>query len=142
MPGLLLDTHAVIWMISGEALHPLARLRIAAAQAARTLCISPVTAWEVGVGTLKTKNRPDTQGLPPDIWFEKAVLNTGARILPITKAIALEASLVPAIYGSGDPGDCFLIATARVRGLLLVTCDERIARLPRRMPEYLQVVGC
>jgi PIN domain nuclease of toxin-antitoxin system len=129
-------------MISGEPLHPLARVRIAAAQAAQNLHISPVTAWEVGVGTLKRKNRPDTQGLPPDIWFQKAVLNIGARVPSIGKAIAIEASRVPAVYGSGDPGDCFLIATARFRGLSLVTRDERIGRLAREQPEYLQVVPC
>jgi PIN domain nuclease of toxin-antitoxin system len=142
MSGLLLDTHAVIWMIAGEPLRPSAEARIAAAQAARMLFISPITAWEVGVGALKRKNRPDIQGLSPDIWFDKAVLSIGARVLPITKAIAVEASRVPAIYGSGDPGDCFLIATARVRRLSLVTRDERIANLANRVPGYLQVFPC
>jgi PIN domain nuclease of toxin-antitoxin system len=53
-----------------------------------------------------------------------------------------EAALVPAIYGSGDPGDCFLIATARVHNLSLVTRDDPIIELAQLNPGYLSVIPC
>ena len=54
----------------------------------------------------------------------------------------MEAAAVPAIYGYGDPGDCFLIATARVRRLALVTHHSRILDLAARNPSYLDVISC
>jgi PIN domain nuclease of toxin-antitoxin system len=56
--------------------------------------------------------------------------------------VAVEAAAVPAVYGSGDPGDCFLIATARIRKLALVTRDSRILELAARDPGYLSVIPC
>jgi PIN domain nuclease of toxin-antitoxin system len=50
--------------------------------------------------------------------------------------------MVPAIYGYGDPGDCFLMATARLRNLPLVTRDDRIIELAEREPAYLDVIVC
>ena len=49
---------------------------------------------------------------------------------------------MPAIYGNGDPGDCFLIATARTRQLALVTRDGLIGDLVDREPGYLAVIRC
>ena len=49
---------------------------------------------------------------------------------------------IPGVYGSGDPGDCFLIATARVRRLSLVTRDTKIIALAKRERDYLDVIVC
>ena len=62
-------------------------------------------------------------------------------LLDIDPRIAIEAAAVPAIYGYGDPGDCFLIATARIRKLTLVTRDTRIIALAKREPAYLTVMA-
>ena len=142
MAGLLLDTHAVIWMIAGEQLLPSALPRIAAAQSAKTLYISPITAWEIGIAMSKPRNRPDLLGLPVETWFPQAIRNTGAAISPIGEEVAIEASRVPSIYGSGDPGDCFLIATAHLHGLSLVTRDERILGFAQYAPNYLSAIPC
>jgi PIN domain nuclease of toxin-antitoxin system len=56
--------------------------------------------------------------------------------------IALEAARVPADCEHNDPGDCYLIATARVRGLSLVTRDARIQQLAADDPEYLTIIRC
>jgi PIN domain nuclease of toxin-antitoxin system len=142
MAGLLLDTHTLIWMISGEGLSPSALPRIAAAQSSNTLYISPITAWEVGVAMSKPRNRPNLLGLPVEAWFPEAVRNTGALVAPVNEEIAIEASRVPSIYGSGDPGDCFLIATAHVHGFSLLTRDEKILSFAHSAPEYLSAISC
>lgn len=80
--------------------------------------------------------------MAPGLWFPLALRRAGAKLATITPAIAAEAAFVPAIYGRGDPGDCFLIATARVRGLSLVTRDGPILQLALARPAYLQVLEC
>ena len=63
-------------------------------------------------------------------------------MLPIDDAVAAESANVPTLFGYGDPGDCFLIATARVHDLTLVTRDTRILALALREPAYLSVLAC
>ena len=113
---LLLDTHALLWFVRGEFRTSTAQDAVEAAQDANALYASAVTAWELGVAELKRTGRPEL-GMMPGAWFRQALRTTNARLATITPAIAAEAASVPAIYGRGDPGDCFLIATARVRRL-------------------------
>lgn len=113
---------------------------VRAAQEAGTLYASAITAWELGVAELKRINRPEL-GMAPDRWFRQALLNASVKLATITPAIAAEAAIVPAIYGRGDPGDCFLIATARLRRLALVTRDGPILQLAAARPSYLRVVA-
>jgi PIN domain nuclease of toxin-antitoxin system len=60
----------------------------------------------------------------------------------IGSRIALEASRVPAVFGYGDPGDCYIIATARVKSLTIVTRDRAIIDLSSEKPSYVRVVAC
>lgn len=125
----------------GEPLAPAALNAIAAAQESDTLYVSAITAWELGVAERKRANRPEL-GMAPSAWFRRALGFAGAKLATITPAVASEASAVPAVYGRGDPGDCFLIATARVRRLSLVTRDGPILRLAVVQEGYLRTVEC
>ena len=138
---LLLDTHALLWLLRGEFRTQAAQDAVETAQDAGALYASAVTAWELGVAELKRTGRPEL-GMAAGAWFRQALRTTGAKLATITPAIAAEAASVPAIYGRGDPGDCFLIATARVRRLSLVTRDGPILRLAAARPSYVQVVEC
>lgn len=138
---LLLDTHALLWLVRGEFRTQTALDAVAAAQDAGTLYASAITAWELGVADLKRTNRPEL-GMAPGAWFRQALHLAGARLASITPAIAAEAASVPAIYGRGDPGDCFLIATARVRRLSLVTRDGPILQLAAAQPSYVRTLEC
>ena len=80
--------------------------------------------------------------MAPDTWFQQVLHISGAKLATITPAIAAEAASVPAVYGRGDPGDCFLIATVRVRQMFLVTRDAPILQLAAAQPSYLHVVEC
>lgn len=80
--------------------------------------------------------------MPAAAWFRQALAITGARLATISIAVAAEASTVPAVYGSGDPGDCLIIATARLRRMPVVTRDGRMLALAASDPEYLGVAGC
>jgi PIN domain nuclease of toxin-antitoxin system len=60
----------------------------------------------------------------------------------MTQSIAFEAAEVPTVYSRKDPGDCFLIATARVRGIPIITRDFAMRDLARDRPDYLSVIIC
>jgi PIN domain nuclease of toxin-antitoxin system len=66
----------------------------------------------------------------------------GFRLVGTSRRIAFEAADVPQVYGSGDPGDCFLIATARIRRMPIVTRDAAMIGLSEVNPAYLQTVPC
>ena len=142
MDGLLLDTHVILWALLNEPIRQESRDRMRLAQPSRSLFVSHISAWEVGVALSKPQEskRPNLLGMPPNLWFQRAVRDLRVKALPISYKIALEASLVPAVYGSGDPGDCFLIATARLHNLMIVTRDARMIELARQDPKYLQVL--
>lgn len=138
---LLLDTHALLWLVRGEFRTRAALDAVAAAQDANALYASAITAWELGVAELKRTGRPEL-GMAPGAWFRQALRTTNAKLAIITPAVSAEAASVPAIYGRGDPGDCFLIATARVRRLSLVTRDGPMLQLAAARPSYVQAVEC
>jgi PIN domain nuclease of toxin-antitoxin system len=144
MSRILLDTHALLWLLNGDRIAPAAILEIHEAQQSQSLYVSPISAWEVGValGKENPATRPNLHGLPPDRWFKSAVTALAAKVPQLNLAIAVESAAVPTIYGWGDPGDCFLIASARVRRLALLTRDSRILELAAREPGYLTVIPC
>lgn len=145
MPGVLLDTHTLYWLVSGEeALSDEALFAIAEAQEAGQLLVSPITAWELSVATKKVRiaGRPHLGDVPLDQWFRDAVEVTEARVVPIQQRIALEAAKVVTDTGHKDPGDCFLIATARVRKAVLVTRDGIICTIANDNPGYIDLVVC
>ena len=145
MPGILLDTHALYWLASGEvALAQDALLAIGDSQQAGTLFVSPITAWELSVAVQKNNitNRPNLGDDPPDRWFREAVRAVSARIVPIGVRISLEAARVVTETGHRDPGDCFLIATARVRRIPILTRDAQMLAIVNGNPEYLATIEC
>ena len=142
MPGLLLDTHALYWLASGkQALTDDALIAIGDNQAARTLFVSPITAWELSLAARKPVHRdPPQLDASVATWFRAAVKAMSAKIIAINVAIAIEAGEVPVATGHKDPGDCYLIATARVRKLSLLTRDGSIHALSAK--GYVAAITC
>lgn len=141
----MLDTHALFWLVSGEApLTEEALVAIGESQEASALLVSPITAWELAIATRKNRveGRPHLGDALPGRWFRDAASVSEARIVPIRQRISIEAADVVARTGHKDPGDCFLIATARVRRVPLVTRDEIIRGIAADDPGYLDVILC
>ena len=145
MAGVLLDTHALYWLVSEtEQLTEEALVAIGESQDAGTLFVSPITAWELSIAARKPahRNSPYLGHASPARWFRQAVSATAAKIIPIKQRIAIEASDVVTATGHKDPGDCYLIATARIRKIALVTRDTMIRGIADAQPDYLAVVVC
>ena len=141
---LLLDTHTTFWLGKQLAISRSALTRISIAASTHSLYVSDITLWELGVACLKRNipRRPDLSGHTPASWLRDTADKLGAIRLRISAEIAAEASLVPLVTGYGDPGDCFLIATARIHALTLVTRDARILALSEAQPDYVEAIAC
>ncbi len=134
-----------MWLVNGErSLKADALAAIANSQRDGALYVSPMTGWELSVASQKSTSagRPDLGGQSARAWFREALTLTTAKLIPISQRIAFEAAEVPEHYGRRDPGDCFLIATARVRRIPIVTRDGAMCDLARERPDYLTVFTC
>jgi PIN domain nuclease of toxin-antitoxin system len=129
MNGLLLDTHARLWYAQGIAqrLPADAVARIEAMRRQSRLFVSTVSVWEIGM--LQNKRRL-TLSAAINVWVDRATALPGLRLLPLDAESALESTQLPGPI-HGDPADRFLIAIARVKGLHLMTADEKIVEYGR-----------
>jgi PIN domain nuclease of toxin-antitoxin system len=115
---LLLDTHALLWWLSGGgALRPNARAAIA--DGSSFVAVSAASAWEISIkraiGRLKA---------PSDLVAQ--LEHHRFSPLPISVPHALRAGELPPHHP--DPFDRMLVAQAELEGLVIVTRDENIAR--------------
>ena len=118
---LLLDTHIWLWSV----LEPdrLGRsVRRELIHAANQLWLSPLSTWEALM--LNSKGRIH---LPSDAASWVRTASADFREAPLTHDIAIAAQQLP--FSHSDPADRFLLATAQVLGLTLVTADRRLLGL-------------
>jgi PIN domain nuclease of toxin-antitoxin system len=117
--NLLLDTHIWIWSV-GERKRLASRVMRELTNARNQLWLSPISVWEVQF--LYRKKRIELEGMDVETWTRKALEIHPLNEATLTIDVALEVSNLNLKHG--DPGDHFLVATAKV--LTLVTSDERI----------------
>ncbi len=122
--ALLLDTHIVLWLDSGdEALRPATRVLIEDCwRRGGKIFVSAVTAWEIAL--LVDVGRIELDS-PPERWMERFLGRPGVEAAPLSWRAASNS------YAMGDlphrdPADRLLIATAIELECPLVTYDARI----------------
>lgn len=113
---LLLDTHVVLWQLSGE--RELSQSAIAAIAAADDLLFSVVSFAEIGIKAAAGK-----LVVPPDL--KAKITDAGVRSLALAAAHGLAVAQLPTHHR--DPFDRLLIAQAMTEGLTLVTADANFA---------------
>ena len=132
---LLLDTHIVLWLDSGDArLHPPTRASIDECWLqGGTVFLSAVSAWEIAV--LVDTGRIDLD-VPVDDWVERFLDCHGIKAVPLEFRAAARSYRLHH-FDRRDPADRLLIATAIDLGCPLVTYDEPILRFAERHgPQY------
>ncbi len=122
--ALLLDTHALIWIVLGSPMSEAATEAIVTAGNDRGLNVSAATAWELGL-ICRKPSLATVMGRNPRSWFTKAVETTRARLLSLDADLMLDVGELPDLVHR-DPTDRMLIATARAHDLTLVTRDRAI----------------
>jgi len=120
--GLLLDTCAVIWVFGGFAIAEDARQSIDAAARDTRLFVSPISAWEIGL--LVSKGRL-ALSVPVVDWIAQVWNFPGMSQIDLSPALLVASSFLPGT-APRDPADRMILATARDRGLRVVTRDRQI----------------
>lgn len=120
--GLLLDTHAWVWLMEGSSELEAGGIPLLDSAAQNhQLFVSAISVWEIA--TLASKGRLRFP-IPVHDWVEAALSQPGLRLIPLHPAISIESAALPNFHG--DPADRILVATARLEKLRLVTRDRRI----------------
>ena len=117
---LLLDTHIWLW----SALEPArlsARVRRTLDDPKNDLWLSPISVWEALV--LARKKRVILEP-SPEQWVRRALAQLPLHDATMNQEIAIRSETVA--LGHDDPADRFLVATALVHDLRLVTADRRL----------------
>jgi len=121
---LLLDTH--IWIWSDTEAHKLtSEVSRELSNSANECFLAAVSIWEVVVLLEKKRiriNRDFGQ------WFQDSKKELSLIEIPITWEIAHELRFT--LLSHRDPADRFLVATAKVYDLTLVTADARLMNVP------------
>ncbi len=122
--SLLLDTHVVLWLDSGDQ-----RLRVETRKAIDRLwlaggsvLVSSVSAWEIALFADTGRISLDC---PPEAWVERFLGREGVAGVPLSWRASARAYGLPN-FERRDPGDRLLIATAIDLGCPLVTYDGPI----------------
>jgi PIN domain nuclease of toxin-antitoxin system len=122
--NLLLDTHIWIWnhlapeKISSEVNGILA-------DSENELWLSPVSVWELIM--LVEKKRLELERDLHD-WVQQSKMELALKEAPLSWEVADELRFT--ILRQRDPADRFLVATARVYDLTLVTADQHLLSVP------------
>jgi PIN domain nuclease of toxin-antitoxin system len=119
---LLLDTHIWVWSTL-ERSRLAANLIAALENPGNELWLSPISLWEVL--TLCRKQRL-TLHPNPQAWIANALDSVPMREALFTYQVAQETGRMQLPHR--DPADRFLVATARVFDLTLVTADETLLK--------------
>lgn len=120
---LVLDTHAWVWLVAGDAtLSPEARDAIERDAVDGAVLVPAIAVWEVAM--LDRRGRL-VLGKPVLQWVEDALSAPGLDLAPFTPDVAVESARLPAPFHD-DPADRMIIATARIAGATLVTRDRKI----------------
>jgi len=120
---LLLDTHALVWLMEGVSLLAPGARKLTEQMAERgKLFVSAISIWEIA--TLESKGRlvlsTDCQ-----TWVNEMLATPGLQLVPLSPEIAVQSTRLPEGV-HGDPADRILIATARTLRATLLTADTKI----------------
>lgn len=121
---MLLDTHALLWFVLGDAqLSATARSSIEDPQ--NDVLISPAGYWEIAI---KINIGKYSLPQPYEEFLQKAIGDNGFLILPIE--LSHTAALINLPFHHRDPFDRLLIAQAMVERIPVVSADPAFDAYP------------
>lgn len=121
--ALVLDTHALIWLVAGNArLGARARKAIATAAQEDAVFLAAITPWEIAMLVARAR-----LALDRDIgeWLDRVLSLPGISLAALSPAIAVASTRLPGELPS-DPADHMIVATTRQLGATLVTADQTL----------------
>lgn len=119
---LLLDTHIWVWSLI-EPSKLSRRVRAAVKRAENGLWLSPISVWETLALAERGRVRLDSE---PRAWVVEALSKTPVQEATLNFEVAVRSREI--LPSHRDPADRFLVATALVYDLTLVTADEALLK--------------
>ena len=116
--SMILDTCAVLWLASGS--KKLSRSALKEINAASAVYVSAISGFEIA---LKVSAGKLELSHPVEEWFKQVAEHHGLTILPLDLEVCIAAAKLPPSHD--DPFDRFIIATAKLNDLTVVTADEQ-----------------
>ena len=126
---IVLDTHVLIWWVSGDhRLSPAGREAIESELAADAgqLLVCSISAWEIAM--LVERGRL-VLTMDLDTWLDTVASIEGLRFQPVTREIAVHSVRLPGHFHP-DPADRMITALARHHSVPLVTADRKLRDYP------------
>ena len=121
---LLLDTHAFLWFVLGDAqLSETAKSSIL--DAANTKLVSPASYWEIAI---KISLKKYTLHEPYEAFMQRGIFGNGFEILPIEPKHTVVLTTLP--FHHRDPFDRLMIAQAMVEQMSIVSVDPALDAYP------------
>ncbi len=123
MLSVVLDTHAWLWLMSGDPTLRQEAIAVAReAAAAGTLHVSAISTWEIAM--LTARGRIVLPQDPLD-WVRASVERAGVVVAELSPDVLIGSTRLPGDL-HGDPADRFIVATARRLGAVLITRDRAL----------------
>ena len=115
---MILDTCALLWLAAGG--KKLSRSTLKKINEAPAVYVSAISGFEIslkiGQGKLEVSH-------PVEEWFQQLAEHHALTVLPLGLDVCIAAAKLPPVHD--DPFDRFIIATAKLNDLAVVTTDER-----------------
>ena len=122
MRSLLLDTCALLRLANGE-FKSFSRSAMAAMRDADALYVSPISEWEI---SRKWRDGGIELPLEPRELMRQLTNAYWLSLLPLSEEVMFKSTELPNIHR--DSADRFIIATALIRNLPVVTNDRRFSQ--------------
>jgi PIN domain nuclease of toxin-antitoxin system len=118
---MILDTCALLWLAEGGG--RLTPPTLKAINEATAVHVSAISGFEVSIKATQGKLKLP---LPPKEWFKSIVEHHGLNVIPLDLDVCILSAELPLIHN--DPCDRFIIMTAKLNNLTVVTSDERFEK--------------
>ena len=117
----LLDTHILIWSLKDPAKLPVP-IKTALDDEKNELWLSPISVWEMLL--LAEKGRAKLRTNNPGKWLRNVLASLPIKEAPISHEVAIQSREIDLPHQ--DPADRFILATALVFDLVLMTVDQKL----------------
>lgn len=122
----LLDTHVLLWWLSGGSRLSASATRVI--DTADRLLVSPISCWEIG--TLARSGRIQLDR-PIATWIASVFEDRRSGVAPLSPEAAGWAGALDDAAFPGDSADRLIYATAREHRVPLISKDERLREYAR-----------
>jgi len=122
---IIIDTHVLLWWINDQNKLSEKAVNIINEQIDKgVILVSSISIWEI---CLLIKKDKISLNLDLDRWIEKVEKLPFLRFIPVNNQIAQKSVNLPGVFHS-DPADRIMVATAREKGAVFITSDEKIRK--------------